>query len=330
MTFSSSMNEVMVTISVSGRSALIRPMAVMPSMFGIIRSISTTSGSRRRATATPSEPSEASPTTSMSGWRSRKTFRPVRTTEWSSTIRTRMMVGSDKGPPEGCVAGSRSPSASRVESIKARASTGLRRTGREAAMMAATSSLGRNVLRTKPSARSASAECSRPSVQLMMRTRTDGASERRRLMNARPPSTSGKRGSTITTSGDDESTRSRAVPAWPALPTTTTSRPIPRRPVRLSLTRSSASTTRTRSGAAAPGSGSCIRPWSRCGRAWRNGPMPRSPSAERRWSAYVIGRGSTDRAAGRAGRPAPTRPPRSPRPGRGPRWWSRPRAGCDR
>ena len=39
MTFSSSMNEVIVTISVSGRSALIRPIAVMPSMFGISRSI---------------------------------------------------------------------------------------------------------------------------------------------------------------------------------------------------------------------------------------------------------------------------------------------------
>ena len=49
MTFSSSMNEVIVTISVSGRSALIRPIAVIPSMFGISRSISTTSGSSRRA-----------------------------------------------------------------------------------------------------------------------------------------------------------------------------------------------------------------------------------------------------------------------------------------
>ena len=66
MTCSSSMNEVMVTISVSGRSALIRPIAVTPSMFGISRSIRTTSGSSRRAMATPSEPSVASPTTSMS------------------------------------------------------------------------------------------------------------------------------------------------------------------------------------------------------------------------------------------------------------------------
>ena len=42
--------------------------------------------------ATPSEPSAASPTTSMSGCRSKKIRRPVRTTEWSSTISTRMLV----------------------------------------------------------------------------------------------------------------------------------------------------------------------------------------------------------------------------------------------
>jgi glucose-1-phosphate adenylyltransferase len=71
----------------------------MPSMLGINRSIRTTSGSRRRAIATPSDPSAASPTTSMSSWRSRKTRRPVRTTEWSSTMRTRIGVVSDTGPP---------------------------------------------------------------------------------------------------------------------------------------------------------------------------------------------------------------------------------------
>ena len=58
MTFSSSMKLVIVTISVSGRSALIRPIAVTPSMFGISRSIRTTSGSSRRAIATPSLPSD--------------------------------------------------------------------------------------------------------------------------------------------------------------------------------------------------------------------------------------------------------------------------------
>src|SRR4029079_11365104 len=90
VTFSSSMKLVIVTISVSGRSALIRPIAVTPSMFGMRRSISTTSGSRRRPIATPSLPSAASPTTSMSSWRSKNTRRPIRTTEWSSTMRTRM------------------------------------------------------------------------------------------------------------------------------------------------------------------------------------------------------------------------------------------------
>ena len=39
MTFSSSMKLVIVTISVSGSSALIRPIAVTPSMFGMSRSI---------------------------------------------------------------------------------------------------------------------------------------------------------------------------------------------------------------------------------------------------------------------------------------------------
>ena len=91
MTFSSSMNEVIVTISVSGRSALIRPIAVTPSMFGMSRSMSTTSGSSRRAIATPSDPSVASPTTSMSGCSSKNMRRPIRTTEWSSTMRTRMV-----------------------------------------------------------------------------------------------------------------------------------------------------------------------------------------------------------------------------------------------
>src|SRR5688500_2447819 len=88
------MNDVIVTISVSGRSALIRPIAVTPSMVGISRSINTTSGSRRRAIATPSEPSAASPTTSMSGCRSRNTLSPVRTTAWSSTMSTRIGAAS--------------------------------------------------------------------------------------------------------------------------------------------------------------------------------------------------------------------------------------------
>jgi hypothetical protein len=99
VTFSSSMKLVIVTISVSGRSCLIRPIAVIPSMFGISRSMRTTSGSSRRAMATPSLPSAASPTTSMSGWRSKNTRRPIRTTEWSSTMSTRIGVWSSTEPP---------------------------------------------------------------------------------------------------------------------------------------------------------------------------------------------------------------------------------------
>src|SRR5262245_40158990 len=93
------MNEVIVTISVSVRSALMRAIAVMPSMFGIRRSISTTSGSSRRAIATPSEPSDASPTTSMSSWRSKKVRSPVRTTAWSSTRSTRILELSSTSSP---------------------------------------------------------------------------------------------------------------------------------------------------------------------------------------------------------------------------------------
>src|SRR5258706_12102641 len=95
------MKLVIVTISVSGRSALIRPIAVMPSMFGMRRSMRMTSGSSRRAMATPSLPSAASPTTSMSSWRSKKTRSPIRTTAWSSTIRTRIRVFSSTTPPPG-------------------------------------------------------------------------------------------------------------------------------------------------------------------------------------------------------------------------------------
>ena len=67
-------------------------------MFGMSRSMSTTSGWSRRARATPSEPSAASPTTSMSSWRSKNVRRPIRTTAWSSTSRTRIGVVSLTAP----------------------------------------------------------------------------------------------------------------------------------------------------------------------------------------------------------------------------------------
>ena len=63
-------------------------------MFGMSRSIRTTSGSRRRAVATASEPSAASPTTSMSSSRSKKVRRPIRTTAWSSTMQDADRDGS--------------------------------------------------------------------------------------------------------------------------------------------------------------------------------------------------------------------------------------------
>ena len=54
-------------ISVDQVRALGDLFAVTPSMLGIIRSISTTSGFSRRAAASPAPPSGASPATSMSG-----------------------------------------------------------------------------------------------------------------------------------------------------------------------------------------------------------------------------------------------------------------------
>ena len=74
-------------------------------------------------------------------------------------------------------------------------------------------------------------------------------------MNVSPPSISGRRGSTMTTSGRCSAARSSAAPARPALPTTIRRSPMASRPVRLSRTRSSASTTRTRSAPIGPGHG---------------------------------------------------------------------------
>jgi hypothetical protein len=114
------MKEVIVTISHSGISALIRPIAVMPSMLGISRSMRTTSGFSRRAIATPSEPSDASPTTSMSSSMSKKVRSPIRTTWWSSTSRTRIgAVASAKGPPGGWDARVCGPAPATRESSKA-------------------------------------------------------------------------------------------------------------------------------------------------------------------------------------------------------------------
>ena len=60
----------------------------MPSIWGIRRSITTTSGRRRSASATAVSPSGASPTTRMCVERRSARRRPSRTTSWSSAIRT--------------------------------------------------------------------------------------------------------------------------------------------------------------------------------------------------------------------------------------------------
>src|SRR4051812_40736736 len=62
----------------------------MPSVPGILTSIRITSGRSSPASATPSAPSAASPTTSMSPWTSRNVRSPRRTTWWSSTSSTRI------------------------------------------------------------------------------------------------------------------------------------------------------------------------------------------------------------------------------------------------
>ncbi len=78
-------------------------------MPGILTSIRTTSGRSSSARAMPSSPSEASPTTSMSSWTSRKVRSPRRTTWWSSTSSTR--IAPPRPPPTaGAAAGPGDPS----------------------------------------------------------------------------------------------------------------------------------------------------------------------------------------------------------------------------
>ena len=91
-TFSSASNVVRTRTVASARGRpRIRRVASTPSMTGIRMSITTTSGRRRRRRR-PRLPSAASPTTSISGWSSRIIRNPVRTSCWSSTSRTRMVM----------------------------------------------------------------------------------------------------------------------------------------------------------------------------------------------------------------------------------------------
>src|SRR5215207_8919771 len=80
--------------STSGSSVRMVLVDSRPSMTGIRRSISTTSGLSSRAIAKASWPSWASPTTWMSGSRERNMRSPWRTTPWSSVIRTLIAMAS--------------------------------------------------------------------------------------------------------------------------------------------------------------------------------------------------------------------------------------------
>ncbi len=66
--------------------------AAMPSMTGILMSISTTSGAVFLATATASAPSAASPSTTRSGSESMSSRNPARTMAWSSATTTLMLT----------------------------------------------------------------------------------------------------------------------------------------------------------------------------------------------------------------------------------------------
>ena len=91
-------NDVSRRIFVSGRAFMISTVAAVPSLPGITRSITITSGFSARALEMAVSPFSASPTTSMSGSVSRSDASPMRTMAWSSAIRTLivffMVVGS--------------------------------------------------------------------------------------------------------------------------------------------------------------------------------------------------------------------------------------------
>src|SRR5260370_18649036 len=71
-------------------AARMRRVASMPSMFGIARSITTTSGATASANRTLSRPSAASATPVISDSRSSRARRPSRTTVWSSANKIRI------------------------------------------------------------------------------------------------------------------------------------------------------------------------------------------------------------------------------------------------
>lgn len=96
-TYSSTSKVVSMTTrtAASSGSALIMRVAASPSVPGIRMSIRTTSGRVRRASSTACAPSEASPTTSMSGSESTSTLKALRRSAWSSASST--LTGAAEG-----------------------------------------------------------------------------------------------------------------------------------------------------------------------------------------------------------------------------------------
>src|ERR1019366_1782041 len=95
--------EVSMSTLVSGHERRRKRVASMPSMFGIDRSMRTTSGECLRLRVPASTPSEASPITSMSSVRWKMSASPRRTTGWSSTMRRRILLALAIAPNPLCV-----------------------------------------------------------------------------------------------------------------------------------------------------------------------------------------------------------------------------------
>lgn len=80
------------TILAVGRNLRIACVAAAPSAFGIMRSMTMTSGLSVRANWTTSSPLVASPAISMSGSSLSIERRPTRMSAWSSAMRMRIAV----------------------------------------------------------------------------------------------------------------------------------------------------------------------------------------------------------------------------------------------
>ena len=197
----------------------------------------------------------------------------------------------------------------------------------------------RSPRRARPGGRSCGRSRRRPrreasrsgqSDQPRTRIRTRGAVARSRSMNARPPSSSGSRGSIDDDVGAVASHELERRPgAGRRCRRPRRRAPMPRSAVRLSRTRSSASTTRTRSGATVPGSGSCMAPW--CGRGPATAERTDAEVAPRpndgvRPTSSVADRRGRQRRDGRRARRRPAR--RGVRDERPRSWSPRPARSC--